>query len=104
MTVAAGHAQKIEVGMCGEMAGDLLATIVLLGLGLDSLSASPVSLLEIKKIIRSIRFSEAQKFAQKILTCKTYEEIHRMTVRTMKERFAELPIWFSAKDNYHKLG
>jgi phosphotransferase system enzyme I (PtsI) len=94
MTVEAGHTQKIDIGMCGELAGNPLATVMLIGLGLDSLSVTPLALLEIKKIIRSISFSEAEEFAREVLTLKTYKDIKKRSEAMMKERFADMPIWF----------
>ncbi len=99
MTVDAGHQRGIEVGMCGEMACDPFATIILLGLGLDTLSVSPLALLEIKKIIRTVSYSYAKDFAEFILTRKTYREIRRLAEEMMKEHFADLPLWFSAGNN-----
>jgi len=52
--VDAGHQKGAWVGMCGEMASDPIAIMILVGLGLDELSVSPVALPEIKQIIRSI--------------------------------------------------
>ncbi|MBW7888041.1 MAG: phosphoenolpyruvate--protein phosphotransferase, partial [Bacteroidetes bacterium] len=70
-----GHRVGKHVAMCGEMAGDPIATLLLLGLGLDEFSVTPIVLPEIKKIIRSIRFSEAKEVAEHCLTMKTEEEI-----------------------------
>ena len=99
MTVNAGHNQGIEVGMCGEMAGNPLATVILLGLGLDQMSVSPLALPEVRKIVRSISFTEAEKFAEYILTKKTYRESIREAEKMMKEKFADLPIWFTTQNN-----
>jgi phosphotransferase system enzyme I (PtsI) len=98
MTIDAGKKQGIEVGMCGEMAGDPIATVILLGLGLDQFSVSPLMLPEIKKIVRSISFADAQLFAQEMLTKKTYKDIFTHSVKMMKRRFADLPIWFSKNE------
>jgi phosphotransferase system enzyme I (PtsI) len=70
-----GHAKKIWVGICGEMAGDPMLTPVLIGLGIDEISTSPVMLPEIKKIIRSISFTDAQEITQYALTLKTGSEV-----------------------------
>ena len=61
--------------MCGEMASDPLATLILLGLDLDELSVSPAALPEIKKIIRSISYTDAQKISEKALRMKSSEQI-----------------------------
>lgn len=60
--------EGINVEMCGEMAGDPLAVIVLLGLGLERLSMSAVVIPEIKKIVRSISRKEAQTIAKTALS------------------------------------
>jgi len=69
------HTYNKPVAMCGEMAGDPIATLLLLGLGLDEFSMSPVMIPEIKKIIRSIGFSEAKEIADRALEMKTEDEI-----------------------------
>jgi len=61
--------------MCGEMAGDPVATLLLLGLGLDEFSVAPVVLPEIKKIIRSVSYREAEEIARHVLEMKTEEDI-----------------------------
>lgn len=52
MTVEAGQAAGIEVGMCGEMAGDVRYTRLLLGLGLTEFSMHPANVLEVKRAVR----------------------------------------------------
>ncbi len=73
--IETGHSKKIWVGICGEMAGDPILTPVLVGLGLDEISTSPVMLPEIKKIIRSISFAEAQEITKFVLTLRTGIEV-----------------------------
>ncbi|HOW58474.1 MAG TPA: phosphoenolpyruvate--protein phosphotransferase [Candidatus Omnitrophota bacterium] len=75
MTVRNGHRHNIWVGSCGEMSADPLIAVLLLGLGIDEISASPVVLPKIKKVIRSIRYTEAKEIAQKALTLQTGKEI-----------------------------
>lgn len=75
MIVDTGHQHKIWVGICGEMSGDPILTPVLLGLGLDEISTSPVMIPEIKKIIRSLSFEEAKKITEYVLTLKTGAEV-----------------------------
>ena len=53
--------------MCGEMAGDPLATVVLLGLGLDSFSMGPLGIPAIKRIVRSVGAMEAESFVRTLL-------------------------------------
>lgn len=62
-------------GMCGEMAGDPRATMVLLGLGLQEFSVSPSRLLRIRKLISGIDMAQARSVAQKALPMGTAAEI-----------------------------
>jgi len=69
------HLNGKWTGMCGELAGDERATILLLGMGLDEFSMSSISIPKIKEIIRKTSFHDAQKLAQKALTLPTTREI-----------------------------
>ena len=84
--IDAGHAKKIWVGICGEMAGDPIFTPVLVGLGMDEISTSPVMVPEIKKIIRSISYKEAQKIAEYVLTLRAGNEV----VNFLKLKYQQL--------------
>ncbi|MBI9046477.1 MAG: phosphoenolpyruvate--protein phosphotransferase [Anaerolineaceae bacterium] len=75
MTIQAAHKKGKWVGLCGEMAGDPLATKLLLGLGLDEFSMSAPCIPEIKHLIRQCSFSECQEIAQKALKCASTDQI-----------------------------
>lgn len=90
MTIRNGHDQKIWVGSCGEMSADPVIAILLLGLGIDEISASPVVLPKIKKTIRSIRYTDAQEIAQKALKLQTGKEIRDFLERELKDICREL--------------
>lgn len=68
---------KIPVSICGEMAADTLAIPLLVGLGLNSLSMSPSTILYAKRIIRNIEFKKAKVLAEECLKCKTEVEIQK---------------------------
>ncbi len=92
MIADAAHKHNIWVGMCGEMAGDPLATILLLGLGLDELSVVPTVLPEIKKIVRSIKHKDARKLAEKVLSLSSEREIAEYLTSVLKEKLPDLPM------------
>ena len=75
--VKAAKHSKIPVSICGEMAADTLAIPLLVGLGLDSLSMSPVTILYAKRIIREFKFKDAKALADECLKCKTEIEIQK---------------------------
>ena len=85
--VDAGHSKGVWVGMCGEMAADPLATLILLGLDLDELSVSPSMLPEVKRIIRTATFEDAEKIADKALQMKTSEQIEIYIRNVMSTRY-----------------
>lgn len=88
--VDAGHQKGVWVGMCGEMAGDPLTTLVLLGLGLDELSVSPLVLPEIKRIIRSVEYEETVKITEKVMQMEEAQDIERFIMRIMRRKFRDL--------------
>lgn len=73
--IDASHRAGKWTGMCGEMAGDVAAAPILLGMGLDEFSMSAVSIPRVKKVIRSLTYEEAQAAAQKALSMEKPEEI-----------------------------
>jgi phosphotransferase system enzyme I (PtsI) len=87
-----GTQEHAWVGMCGQMAGDPLATILLVGLGLDEFSVVPNILPEIKKIIRSIHYTEAQHVAERVLAMQSEDEIKAFLKHLMKHKFPDIPI------------
>lgn len=92
MVADAAHRHNIWVGMCGEMAANPLATVLLIGLGLDELSVNPFVLPEIKKVIRSIRHKDARKIAEKILTMATEDEIREHLASIVKKAVPDIPL------------
>ncbi len=74
-TVDAGHRNNIWVGVCGEMAGDPVLTPLLLGLGVDELSAAPSLVPPVKFLIRRLKMNEAQELAEFALNCESGAEI-----------------------------
>jgi phosphotransferase system enzyme I (PtsI) len=75
------------VAMCGDMAGDPRFCLVLLGLGLRSLSMAPRQIPMVKAIIRATRTSEAERLAEEIMALRTEDEIEEVVNRTMRQRF-----------------
>jgi phosphotransferase system enzyme I (PtsI) len=83
-----GHSASHWVGMCGEMAGDTLFTVILLGLSLDEFSMPSIMIPEIKHIIRSVTYSQAKEIASQALRFSTSKEV----VDFMKDKYKELSI------------
>ena len=88
--IDAGHRHGRWVGMCGEMAANPLATMILVGMGLDEFSMSPELLPEIKKIIRSCTHAEAKACADEALQETTIEGVTRVARRYTKGKLGGL--------------
>lgn len=78
MVAKAGHATGKWVGMCGEMAGDLLAAPLLVGLGLTELSMSATSILPIRKKLEDLSYDVLKEHAQNTLTYGTSFEVEKV--------------------------
>lgn len=81
MVIDAAHREGRWVGMCGEMAGDLTAIPVLLGLGLDEFSMSAASILPARSLIAKLTVTEAQKLAAEALNKRTAQEAQELVAR-----------------------
>jgi len=91
--INAAHDSGIRVALCGEMAGDPVFTIILLGMGLDEFSMSPQVIPEIKGIIRAITLKESQQLTQEIMNLPTAWEIEERVYAETQKRFPELLDW-----------
>jgi phosphoenolpyruvate-protein phosphotransferase (PTS system enzyme I) len=75
-TVDAAHRQGIWAGVCGEIAGDPVLAPLLIGLGVDELSAAPTLVAPVKYILRRLRMNETQALAEFALQSESPAEIH----------------------------
>jgi phosphotransferase system enzyme I (PtsI) len=87
LIIDSGHEVGIPVGMCGEMAGDPMATLILLGLGLDEFSMSAAGIPEVKRIIRSVSMSDAEELVGSVLDMRSYEEVDDFVQDLMEKQF-----------------
>ncbi|MCX6048598.1 MAG: phosphoenolpyruvate--protein phosphotransferase [Chloroflexi bacterium] len=76
--VQAAHAAGIWVGMCGELAGNPLATALLVGLGLDELSMHARAIPQVKARIQQLELTQAQQLAEKCLTLGSVTAIEEL--------------------------
>lgn len=84
--IDASHKEGKWTGMCGELAGDERATLLLLGMGLDEFSMSSISIPGIKKIIRNANFKEVQALAVQALAQPTAEEVMAIVNKFIEEK------------------
>lgn len=74
-TTRAARKAGIWVGLCGELAGNPLATPVLIGLGLDELSMSAPNIPGVKSAIRHCTVPRSKKIAQTALNLETAQQV-----------------------------
>ncbi|MBN2179709.1 MAG: phosphoenolpyruvate--protein phosphotransferase [Deltaproteobacteria bacterium] len=91
--VDAGHREGIKVAMCGEMAGDPVCTLILLGFELDGLSMTPLAIPRVKKIIRESTQKESKELLERLMSFSGTREIEEYLRNYMSKRFPdECPI------------
>jgi phosphotransferase system enzyme I (PtsI) len=83
-TVESAHKNFKQVSVCGEMAGEPHLAFLLLGLGVDELSVSPASILQVKRLIRNIYFKDAFEVAEMALKMEKADEIKDIIFSKMK--------------------
>lgn len=76
--IDASHKEGKWTGMCGELAGDERATLLLLGMGLDEFSMSAIAIPKVKKLIRNTNYEEAKALAEEALQKATSQEIMQL--------------------------
>ena len=88
--VAGARQANIEVAMCGEMAGDPAYALVLLGLGLDTLSVNPSDIPRVKRILRGADVADAKKLLEQAMAFSAHDEIEHYVQEQMQQRFPGL--------------
>jgi phosphotransferase system enzyme I (PtsI) len=89
LVIENAHAAQIPVAMCGEMASDPRAAVLLLGLGLDEFSMNAVGLPKVKQVIRALSSEEARSIADSVLTLKRSRDIETALEAHTQGRFSQ---------------
>ena len=90
MTADAARANDIWVGVCGEMAGDIALTPLLLGLGMDELSASATLVPRVKRAVQSLTIPECRQLVGEALDLQTPSEILARCLELAGKRYGDL--------------
>jgi phosphotransferase system enzyme I (PtsI) len=88
--VEAAHRNNIWVGVCGEMAADVVLMPALIGLGLDELSATPVAVPRIKRAIQSLNYEQSQLLAARLVQNESAEENQRELLSVAQQLYPEI--------------
>ncbi|HNO67893.1 MAG TPA: phosphoenolpyruvate--protein phosphotransferase [Pseudomonadota bacterium] len=93
LTVDAAHAAGKRVGMCGELAGEPLLTVVLLGLGLDDLSMNAASLPLLRRLLRQLSAEKARALATDVLKLPSAAQIEQVVRKRLTDMLGDDPAW-----------
>ena len=87
--IEVAHQHRLWVGMCGEMAGEPALALILLGMGLDSFSTSPVQVPRIKQVIRAVPTFRAKEVVKEALRLSTGKEVEQFAQARLRELVGE---------------
>jgi phosphoenolpyruvate-protein phosphotransferase (PTS system enzyme I) len=90
MIAEAAHANNIWVGVCGEMAGDVALIPLLLGLGMDELSAGATLVPRVKRAVQSLTIPECRELVEETLKLNTASEILARCLELADKRYGDL--------------
>jgi phosphoenolpyruvate-protein phosphotransferase/dihydroxyacetone kinase phosphotransfer subunit len=85
MVIEAGHGAGKWVGLCGELAGQSAAILILLGLGLDEFSMTPRAIPLAKQLIRRLHAGKMVSLAEEVLTLATADQVEQRLARFLRE-------------------
>jgi len=86
----AANERDVDVCLCGEMAGEPLYALVLLGLGLNELSMNPASIPRVKRVLRQVSRKDGVALVEKLLALKTVKEVSSCLDQEMRTRLPDI--------------
>jgi phosphotransferase system enzyme I (PtsI) len=90
MVADAAHSNDIWVGVCGEMAGEVLFTPLLLGLGMDELSAGATLVPRVKSAVQRVTTTECRQLVEEVLELDTPSAVLARCTQVAQRNFPEL--------------
>jgi len=90
MTIDAAHRNGIWAGVCGEVAGDLLLTPLMVGMEVDELSVGVNQLLSVRRAISRLDTAACKKLVAEVLKCSLAEEVQELCSVMARAAYAEL--------------
>ncbi|MGB8166782.1 MAG: phosphoenolpyruvate--protein phosphotransferase, partial [Chthoniobacteraceae bacterium] len=90
MTVQAAHAHNLWVGVCGEMAGDIALTPLLLGLGVDELSTGAALVPRVKRAVQALDIAACLQLHEDIKHLESPAEIFAKCEEVARSHYGEI--------------
>ncbi|MCA9221272.1 MAG: phosphoenolpyruvate--protein phosphotransferase, partial [Planctomycetales bacterium] len=88
--VRTANQENVPASVCGEMSGSLKYAMLLIGMGLRSLSVSPATVPEVKQLIRNVTLEQCQTVARRVLTMEDADEVDAFLREEIKRTTPEL--------------
>lgn len=92
MAVRAALANGRMISMCGQMSGNPIYTMLLLGIGLRSFSVTPAAVPEIKRVVRSVSIEQCERVAERVRTLESPRDVKAYLKEELSRVFPELPV------------
>ena len=92
MAVSQALQHRVPVSTCGQMCGDPIYTMLLLGMGLRSLSVAPAAVPEIKQVCRNVTIEQCQEVAERVRSMESAREIKTYLKEELTRVFPEFPL------------
>jgi phosphoenolpyruvate-protein phosphotransferase (PTS system enzyme I) len=89
LAVVAANRGQIPVNLCGQMSGNSLYTLLLLGLGLRQFSVPPSAIPEIKKVCRSVTLGQCEAVAAHVMTLENARDVKSFLKEELKKVLPE---------------
>jgi len=89
-TVRSARRRGVDCSVCGEMAGDPVFTMLLIGMGLRSLSSTPALIPELKRVVRSVSVEECERLARTVGSFESEGQVKAYLLDQARKRFPEL--------------
>ena len=92
MSVQTAKKFEVPISMCGQMCGNPLYTMLLLGIGLRSLSVTPAAIPEIKQVCRRVSISGCERVAKRALELESARDVKTYLKEELSKVLPELPV------------
>ena len=92
MSVRIAKKHEVPISMCGQMCGNPLYTMLLLGIGLRSMSVTPAALPEIKQVCRRVTIPVCERVALRALELESARDVKTYLKEELSKVLPELPV------------
>lgn len=92
MSIRAAKAGEVPISMCGQMCGNPMYTMLLLGMGLRSLSVTPAAIPEIKQVCRRVELSCCERIAERALELESARDVRSYLKEELTKVLPDMPV------------